>query len=153
MSAPSLQDMLPQDNVVVLADGKSYVMSEMHVNAQAAIQRFYSDRLNAERPLNSPPVRPFSLLGVGPDGRSGLEIIITDLKDDSEVFRFVTWQLLRRDQRNLTEEDLGYLLTAELLPKVAEHVLMSILKAMPIPDSKKKEIMAVVAETLTNTGN
>ena len=132
----TLAQALPQDQVLVLADGKKYTFSEFHLNAQAAMQERYGvEFIPTMQDLTSADVGPSSAIGI-----NDLGTFLAKNATKPAVMRFITWQLLRKYQRDLTEEDVGYLITMTNMADILQVITMSIVSSMPIPDEKKKEL-------------
>ena len=136
----TLAQALPQDPVVKLADGNKYTFSEFHLNAQAAVQDKYDVSFTASQ-------EPSAATGGSNPGDLGAFLAKNSMKPD--VLRFIAWQLLRKYQRDLTEEDVGYLITMENMTDVLQAVSMSIVNSMPLPADKKKELMVSLEEKVT----
>lgn len=122
-----LQQILIPDITLVLADGNKYTFSRLHLNAQAAIMGQYG----------------VSLSGSGDESEDGsldLGTFLTFSLRKPDVLRFVAWQLLRRYHNDITEEEVGYLITLEKQTEVFKTVTLSIFNSLPIPEDKKKEI-------------
>ena len=88
-----LQEALPQEAVLTLADGKNYTFSEFHLNAQSAIEERYN--------------MSFVALNGEDSQRVGYEFFLNDLLlKKVGVWKFLAFQLLRYRHRDITEEDI-----------------------------------------------
>lgn len=109
---------------VKLADGKEYQLSELHLNAQSAVKERFG----------------ICLFEVDAKGHTpGAARLIDGIRSDPDMLRFMVWQLLLQSNRNLTEQDVGYLVTLSNQLQAVNAVIHAIALSMPIPDSGKKD--------------
>ena len=118
---------LPQDTSIRIAD-KEYQLSEMHLNAQAAIEQEYGLDL-------------MGLSGVTGDLGKLIELVQTNIK----ALRFVLYQLMLRSMTDcgrkppsFFEDELGYHLNPSMYPEILVKILMCITNSLPAADEKKK---------------
>ena len=148
-----LQDFLPQPTQVKLADGKSYTFSELHLNAQSAIQKRFGIKLMSEQLKKDERGGVVKGLDGKPLNISGVELLFDMCRDDPDTLQFVAWQLMLKHHRNLTEEDVGYLITLANFVTVLTTIIGSVLNSLPIPDEKKKEARESLALIQVSNGN
>ena len=134
-----LSDVLTQDNQIVI-DGKTYTFSDLHLNAQAAIEEKYG----------------IALLGLMEgvfdeqgDPVTGFQHLLFRCQTDTSTMRFVAWQLLRKYHRDITEEDVGYMITLENQLQVLKTIIICITRALPLESEKKREMLEIVSEIRT----
>lgn len=126
-----LSQAIPQDTKITLADGNEYAFSALNLNAQAAVEDKYGITLIGES-----------------DGRVGLDVFLSEYLPRTTVLRFLAWQLLRKHHRDLSEEDVGYLISPENQSHVLRAIMLSIANSLPIPDEKKKEVESAMDAAL-----
>jgi hypothetical protein len=121
-----LANALPQPMTITLADGNPYQFSDFHLNAQAMLEERYN----------------ISLLNTDKDGRSGFELFTAEYMTKTATWRFLAYLLMKKHHRNITEEEVGYLITPTNLEMVCKVVMHQFLSSFPLPEDQKKIIMA-----------
>lgn len=117
-----LVEALPQEQTLMLGDGKTYTFSEFHLNAQAAVEDKYG----------------FSLLGTDSDGSVGFSTFLSKYLTQTRTWRFLAHQLLKKHHKELTEDEVGYLITPDNQIKVFQILMRQFVNSFPVPDEQKK---------------
>jgi len=142
-----LEDFLSQERKIKLSDDKTYTLSRLLLNPMAAIQEHFGVELLKDY---STPAEDGSqqipVLGIG--------IILNRMMSNLDDFVFVVWQLMRKSHRDMTLEDAGWLLGLDSYPQVLQAASIMLTYSLPIPDEKKREIVAeMLVQIPTLIGN
>ena len=123
-----LAEILPREQGVVLNDDQTYTFSTMHLNAQAAIEE------------------KFGMEFLSGDSMS-LELFFGSLAKSASL-RFVAHQLLLKNHPDITETQVGYLISPVNQALVLRAVVLSIANSLPIPEEKKKEVADAITSAM-----
>ena len=136
-----LSEALPQDVVLQLADGKNYKFSEFHWNAQAAVEKRYGISFVGDNVGSAEAPQPV---------RSGFDIFVNDyLAKETEAWRFLVFQLLRKHHSFLKEEDIGFLVTPKNQEEVCKVAFEKFIESFPLPEEIKNALSGLLDAVMT----
>jgi hypothetical protein len=132
----TLASILPTNREVTLNDGKTYRLAKMTANVEASISEYFK----------------FDLLDEVEPGKSGLQLVLDKVRINAAARRRVLYLFLRREYKELTEDQVGDLIDMGNYLDVINNIVMACCQGLPNFDEKKKEALENFVEILS-TGN
>lgn len=129
-----LNDVLQQDYQVTLntgKEGKVYNLSDLNLNAQALIQERLGVKVVSDETYGEPDAE-----GNKP---TGIQYLMQEIIKSPQILRFLTWILLLRDNRTMTEDQVGYMINVKNRLDVTEGVIHQLVKSVPHMEDEEKK--------------